>query len=172
MNIAEKEAMVEQLSHALEKTKTLVISNYQGLNVAELTGVRNRLRQKGAILKVVKNNLALLALRKAGLDELEKFLVGPVAFIMSEEDSLEAVKEVLSFTRTYPSFTVRGGWMEGETVPPDKFPVLATIPSREALLARVVWGIQLPLWKLQNVSVGIIRQLVLVLKEVAKSFDS
>jgi large subunit ribosomal protein L10 len=134
----EKERIVEELQGALEGTKVAILSDYRGLNVGEMTVLRNQLRQASVNYRVVKNALIKLALKNTDLEPLIDQISGPTAVAFSYEDPISPAKILEQFGREQPKLEIKGGIVEGKLVDQAGVKRLAQIPSREALLGRLV----------------------------------
>jgi large subunit ribosomal protein L10 len=134
----EKERIVEELQGALEGTKVAILSDYRGLNVGEMTVLRNQLRQASVNYRVVKNALIKLALKNTDLEPLIDQISGPTAVAFSYEDPISPAKILEQFGREQPKLEIKGGIVEGKLVDQAGVKRLAQIPSREVLLGRLV----------------------------------
>ena len=144
---ADKVAVVEEIGAKLADAQAVFVTEYRGLTVAQLAGVRNALRPADAQLAVYKNTLAKLAVREAGLDGLDDLLVGPTALTFVKGDVAGAAKALRDSSKTLPNLVVKGGVL-GESALSDKdVMALADLPSREELLAKFAGALQAPLVK-------------------------
>jgi large subunit ribosomal protein L10 len=134
----EKERIVEELQGALEGTKVAILSDYRGLNVGEMTVLRNQLRQASVNYRVVKNALIKLALKNTDLEPLIDQISGPTAVAFSYEDPISPAKILEQFGREQPKLEIKGGIVEGKLIDQAGVKRLAQIPSREVLLGRLV----------------------------------
>ena len=134
----EKERIVEELQGALEGTKVAILSDYRGLNVGEMTVLRNQLRQASVNYRVVKNALIKLALKNTDLEPLIDQISGPTAVAFSYEDPISPARILEQFGREQPKLEIKGGIVEGKLVDQAGVKRLAQIPSREMLLGRLV----------------------------------
>lgn len=164
----DKVAIVEELKKDFAAAQVTVVTEYRGLNVAEITELRRKLREAGGKLKVAKNTLARIAAREQGLEGLEAYLEGPTALAFGFDDPAAVPKVLSSFAKDHKVFVLKGGIFEGTVMDESGIKRLADLPSREELLARVVGGFQAPLAGLVNVLQGNIRNLVYALEAVRK----
>jgi large subunit ribosomal protein L10 len=134
----EKERIVEELQGALEGTKVAILSDYRGLNVGEMTVLRNQLRQASVNYRVVKNALIKLALKNTDLKPLIDQISGPTAVAFSYEDPISPAKILEQFGREQPKLEIKGGIVEGKLIDQAGVKRLAQIPSREVLLGWLV----------------------------------
>jgi len=167
MNREEKARVIEELAEKL-KGSSVVLVDYKGMNVAQSTQLRARSRDSGVEFVVAKNTLAQRAANRAGVEGLEEFLVGPTAIAFSE-DPVAGAKLMTEFSGEIETFEVKGGILDGgRIVRAEDVVALSRLPGREQLIAQVVGGIQSPLAGLVNVLNGTIRNLAVVLNQVAE----
>jgi large subunit ribosomal protein L10 len=163
----EKARIIEELAEKL-KGNSVVLVDYQGINVAQSTQLRERSREAGIEFMVAKNTLAQLAADRAGAEGISELLVGPTAMAFSE-DPVAGAKLMAEFSHEVEPFELKGGLLEGgRVVDAAGVAALARLPGREQLIAQVVGGIQSPLAGLVNVLNGTIRNLAVVLNQVAE----
>jgi large subunit ribosomal protein L10 len=164
----DKEALVAEIAELLKDTESLLISDYRGLSVAELSELRGKLRQSGASFRVVKNTLAKIAAERAGRDGLAPLLTGPTAVTICGEDAVAAAKALADYARLHPALVMRGGLMADTVVDAAGVKTLAMLPSRETLLAQVVGTMAAPMTGLVTVLQGTISGFVRALSQVAE----
>ena len=148
--------IVEQLKEKLAKAKGVVLTDYQGLSVPEVEILRRNLQEAGANYQVVKNTLLNLALKNSGsrftIDDLR--FTGPTAVVLSNEDEIKPLKALYDFAKEHEALEVKGGFFEGAFLAAEKLKEIASLPSREVLLAKVVGMMQSPISRLVNVGKG------------------
>ena len=130
-----KKEQVSELASKMKEAKLILLTDYRGINVDEVTSLRNDLRNAKAEYKVIKNNITSRALAEAGIDGLEEQLEGPTAVIMTTEDYLEPTKAIYNFTKDHDFYKIKGGVVEGKVMTAEEIITLAKLPSREALLS-------------------------------------
>jgi len=162
----EKEAVVKELTDKFSSAKSLVITDYLGLNVAEMTELRKQLREAGVEFKVVKNTLATIAANEVEMNNMTEFFSGPTAIAFGEDDAVSPAKILVDFAKDHEVVEIKAGLLDGELISKDKVNSLAEIPSREVLLAQAFAGMKAPLNGLVNVLQGNIRGLVQVLGQI------
>jgi large subunit ribosomal protein L10 len=143
----EKVAVIDEIVGKLNAAKAVFVSEYRGMSVAGLAQLRGALRDSGAEHKVYKNTLAILAVRKAGLDVLEPLLVGPTSLTFASEDSVAAAKALNTVAKASPLLVLKGGALGTTALSVDDVKALADLPSREQLLAQFAGALQAPLVK-------------------------
>lgn len=163
-----KAAITAQLKNKLEASIVTILADYRGLNVAEITKLRQRLREAGVEFKVVKNTLTRRAAQELGLEGLAPFLEGPTAAAFSTTDPAAPAKILSEVMHNSKTFKIKAGVLQGRVIGLDDIKALADLPSREQLLARVVGGFQAPVAGLVNVLAGNMRNLVYVLEAIRK----
>lgn len=167
-----KAAVVTELKNKLEASMLAVLTDYRGLNVAEITKLRQRLQEAGVEFRVVKNTLTGRAARELGLEGLEPYLEGPTAVAFSTTDPVAPAKILSETMRSSKTFKIKAGVLEGKVIGLNDIKALADLPSREQLLARLVGGFQAPLAGLVNVMSGNMRNLVYALEAIRKQKEA
>ena len=142
MPTEEKVTAVADLKTRFDGVKTVVLTEYRGLTVQELSDLRKQLRAVSAQYKVVKNRLARLAIASSPLEGLGTHLKGPTAVILSKEDPVAVAKALHAFARAHQALAIKAGYVEGQMLPPPELKALADLPSRDALRAQLVGAIQ------------------------------
>jgi large subunit ribosomal protein L10 len=165
----DKIAAVKEITADLKATDVYYFVDYRGLTFAESTELRARLAKADASLKVVKNTLAKIAAVDAGVEGLTELLAGPTAIVYCHGDPVRAAKVVQDFIREKKKATIRGGKLDRSLLAAADVEKLATLPSREVLIAQLVGTISAPLRGLVTVLNGPIRGLVVVLAQVQES---
>ena len=140
-----KEAKVAEIKEKLEKATSVVLSQYQGLTVEEDTVLRKNLREAGVEYKVYKNTLVTLAAKELGLEGIVEYLEGPVAIAFGYEDVTVAARVLNDFAKDHKKLELKAGIVEGEIYDTDKIKQLATIPSKEVLIAKLLGSIKSPI---------------------------
>ncbi len=165
-NIKAKEPVVQEIKEKLEAAQSVVLTDYRGLDVAEVTDLRNKLRDAGIEFKVVKNTLTRIAANQIGLEGLDPYLEGPTALAFSEKDPVAPAKILSEFAKTHKDLEIKAGILDGKVIGVEGIKALADLPSREVLLARVLGGMQAPMYGFAGVLQGTLRSLVYVLEAV------
>ncbi len=155
---------VADLSDKLNRTQLTLVADYRGLTVAEITALRSALRKVGAELIVAKNTLTLLAAKQTGHDALEELLAGPTALAFAYDDVAKTAKAINDFNRGPKKLVVRGGMLGMSVLTGDVLEQVASVPSREQVLAQIVGGISSPVAGVVGVINAAISNLVYVLQ--------
>ncbi|MBI2914538.1 MAG: 50S ribosomal protein L10 [Firmicutes bacterium] len=161
-----KEDAVGALAEKLGRARAVLVTDYRGLNVASLTELRRKLREAGTEYKVAKNTLLCLAVRRVGVETLEDLLTGPTGVVFSYGDPAVAAKVLSDFARDHKELELKGGLLGHVPMDEGRIRMLAELPPREVLLARVAGGFQAPLCGLVNVLSGTVRGLVVALEAI------
>lgn len=164
----EKIATVEEIKEKLSSAKIAILTEFQGLNVAEITELRKLFREADVDYKVYKNTLMRIAARQLGVSGIDEYLVGTTALAFSRDDLVSSAKIVKDFGAKHRNFRVKAGILDKKLIASDDVIALANIPSREVLLAMVLGEIQAPISALLSVLQGPIRDLACVLKNLAE----
>ncbi|MCL6476823.1 MAG: 50S ribosomal protein L10 [Peptococcaceae bacterium] len=165
---SEKEAVLEELREKFKHAKVAVMADYRGLNVAAMTNLRRRMREKGCELKVAKNTLTLKIVREMGIEGVEPYLEGPTIIAFGRDDLVAPAKVLSDFIRETKTMEIKGGILEGRTIDAKAVRNLADLPSREVLLGKVLGGMQAPLYGFASVLQGTLRNFVYALEAIRK----
>ncbi len=161
MDRAQKKELVAELNGIFKSTGVVVAVTYSGLNVADMTDLRNKMREAGGSLKVVKNRLTRLALEGTGMEELGDLFVGPVAIGYSD-DPVAAPKVLKAFAKDHDVVEIKGGMMETTYLDASGVDTLASLPSLDELRGKLVGLLQAPAQKVAAVSAAPAGQLARV----------
>ena len=171
---AAKKAIVAELKEKLTGAKGAVLVNYRGLTVAQDTKLRRQLREAGVDYRVVKNTMTRIAAQEAGLEGLDAYLEGPTAMAISTTDPVAPAKIITDFVKEHKLqvLEVKAGLVEGNVIDENGVKALASLPSREVLIAKMLGSMQSPITGLVNVLQGSIRNLVYALDAVRQQKES
>jgi large subunit ribosomal protein L10 len=172
-----KQAIVADLKEKLSTAKGAVLTSYSGLTVAQDTQLRRKLREAGVSYNVVKNTMTRIAAKEVGLDGLTEYLEGTTALAVSFDDAVAPAKVISEFIKVNKldqeqKLEVKAGLVEGQIIDAAGVKALASLPSREVLIAQVLAGMQSPIAGLVNVLQGTIRNVVYVLDAVRQQKES
>ncbi len=162
MQKSEKETVVAELTERLRETESLIVADYRGLTNAELVGLRGRLREHGAQLRVVKNTLTRRAAEAAGAEPLLALLEGPtaIAFVETEGDPIAVAKALSDAAKETKVLSLRGGVLSGRTLTESDIEELAKLPPAEVVKSQLVGVIVAPLTQLLGLLEAPVRDLV------------
>ncbi|MDD3282374.1 MAG: 50S ribosomal protein L10 [Candidatus Cloacimonetes bacterium] len=153
---------VKNLVERLRSAKAIVLVDYKGINIEQVNELRNRFRNEKVDYLVQKNTLLKIALNELGITELDDYLKGPTAVAVCLEEEVAPARVVAKFIKEimedadYPSFKV--GYVAGHVFSPKELSALATLPSRDELLAKVLGSMTAPLTGFMAVNQGVIRK--------------
>jgi large subunit ribosomal protein L10 len=168
----QKELKVEEIKGDLDNSRVVVLTDYRGLTVAQISSLRRILREEGVKYRVVKNTLTRLAVRDVGLDNLVQYLDGPTAIAYGYDDPVLPVKLLVKFAKENENLTIKGGALEKNVLNESELRRISELPSKEVLLAKTLGCLQSPIAGLLNVLNGNIRNLVYVLSAVKEKKES
>ncbi|MDW0113397.1 MULTISPECIES: 50S ribosomal protein L10 [Sporosarcina] len=143
--IEAKQAVVEEISGKLKSAVSVVVVDYRGLNVSQVTELRKQLREAGIDFKVYKNSMSRRAAEAAGLEGLNEHLVGPNAIAFSNEDVVAPAKILNDFAKKNDKLEIKAGVIEGAVASVEDVKALAELPSREGLLSMLLSVLQAPM---------------------------
>lgn len=164
----EKVAVVAEIQEKLSRSQGVVLVDYRGLNVEEVTQLRKKLREAGVEYRVEKNTLVSLAARGAQVEGIEEYLAGPTALAFGYNDPVAPAKILSEFAKDHKKMELKGGILEGKAIGKDQVKALADLPSREALLGQVAGMLQAPVRGLVTVLSGPLRNLAYAVEAVRK----
>ena len=130
-----KKEEVSKLAEKMKEAKLILLTDYRGINVEDVTSLRTELRNINAEYKVIKNNITKRALAECGITGLDEVLEGPTAVIMTNEDYLEPTKAIYKFSKDNDFYKIKGGVVEGKVLTAEEIITLAKLPSRQELLS-------------------------------------
>lgn len=163
-----KSQNVEEIKEKIGKAQSVVLVDYRGLNVEQLTELRSQYRKAGVDYKVYKNTMMRLAFKDLGLEDFNEFLKGPSAVAFGYDDPVGAAKITAEFAKINTKLEIKAGIVDGKVIDVDGVNSLASLPSREVLVAQVLGGLNAPIQGFANVLQGTIRSLAIVLNAIAE----
>ena len=144
LNRSEKAVVIEEVAAKVAASKAIVVAEYRGLEVGDITTLRKQARQGGVYLRVLKNSLVRRAIVSTPFEVLSTKLVGPLIYGMSD-DPVAVAKVLSSFAKDNDKFIVKGGALPNSGLDAMGVKALAALPSREVLLARLLGTMQAPI---------------------------
>ena len=144
-NMTLKQAKVAEIKEKLEKAQGVALADYQGLTVEEDTMLRKSLREAGVEYKVYKNSLVTLAAKELGLEDLVQHLEGPVSIAFGYEDATAPARILFGFAKDHKKIELKAGVVDGVVYDKTQVEKLATIPSKEVLIAKLLGSFKAPL---------------------------
>ena len=150
MNKEEKKIYVEEMKKNFTSNESVMIAQYQGLNVTELDELRKELRDKGILFKITKNRITKIAIKDTPVKELEKFFTGPTAAAISS-DPITTAKILTKFAKAHDKLKIVAGFMDGKVLDQKEVAIIATLPSLEEARAKIVGILATPAQKLVSI---------------------
>ncbi len=166
LTLEKKKAIVAEVSEVLPQAKAVYLVNFVGLNVAQMTELRARIREAGGYFKVVKNTLLRRVFEGTAYESLFSYLEGPNALLLALEDEVTPLKAVLEYFKEVEKGEVRVGQIGEEVFDAQALEALSKLPGVQELRAQVVGAVGGPLYGLVWSLKGLLNQLVWVLKAV------
>jgi large subunit ribosomal protein L10 len=166
---SEKQLVVSEVKDRLERMQGAVLTDYRGLTVAQMTKLRKQLREAGVEYRVLKNTLVGRAADEVGITGLDQHLAGPTGIAFAYTDPVAPAKIITSFAKDNKQLEIKGGLLGKKVIDLNEIKALATLPSREILLAQVLAGISAPLAGLVNVFQAPLRNVAYGLEAVRKA---
>ena len=164
--LEQKKLIVSELENKLKSACVGILVNYKGINVGDDTKLRKELREANVDYSVVKNTLLSRAASNVGLEEMNSVLEGTTALAVSKDDYISAAKILCSFSENNKFFKVKLGFIDGKIVDVAEVNKLASLPSKEILVSKVLGGLNAPISGLANVLNGTIKGLVVALNAI------
>lgn len=168
MNRDDKKKALADLKDTLAKSKGVIVSGFNGMTVSQDYELRKQVRGAGGKYKVVKNTLAELAAEGTPVEPALKGLAGPTAISFTEGDPVALAKALTAYAKTNPAFVFKSGVVEGRAVSIAEIAQLATLPSKEELIAKLLFLLNAPAQRLATVTGAIARNLAVVVDQAVK----
>jgi large subunit ribosomal protein L10 len=172
MPTAQKAKTIERLSEQFSKAQLTIVADYRGLTVGDLQTLRGNLRPFGAEFHIAKNTLAKIAATNAGIEGLDLILEGPTAIVLAYDDIVGPSKAISDFARTSRILSVKGGVMNQKFIAASDVEAVASLPSREVLLAKFLGMLQSPMARTVGVLSGPSRSLAYVVQARVNQLSS
>jgi len=164
----EKIAEVKAIAERFQSARSIVMTDYTGLTVAQMTQFRSQCRAQNVECRVVKNRLAIIAADEADLAVIKDHLKGPTALVLGPESQVDPAKIVIEFAKTNEKLTVKGGILDGQYLDAQQVEALSKIPSKDELIAQMMGSINSPLTGIAGTVNGVMSALARALDAVAK----
>lgn len=163
--VEKKEQEISEIGKYMGQSSITVLTDYRGLDVAEVTELRAKLRDAGVKYKVAKNTLIKLAAHEQGITDLDQHLEGPTAVAFST-DPVELAKILVDFAKTHNDLEIKTGLLDKKLIGVEDIISLAKLPTREVLLAQVVGAMQSPMYGFAGSLSGLLRKFVYALDQI------
>ncbi len=172
LNLSQKQELVERLSKQLADAEVTMVVENRGLTVGQVTELRAKLREAGVQMEVVKNTLTRRATQGTDAEVLLDLLTGPNAIVISQDDPVAPAKILVDFAKDNEKLEIKGAALAGNLLDVEGIKQLAKMPSKEELLAKLVYTINAVPTNLVNVLSGVPRAFVNVLSAVKDQKDA
>ena len=150
MNKENKKTYIAEMKKNFTSNESVMIAQYQGLNVTELDELRKELRDKGILFKITKNRITKIAIKETPVKELEKYFTGPTATAISS-DPITTAKILTKFAKSHDKLKIVAGFMDGKVLDQKEVAIIATLPSLEEARAKIVGILATPAQKLVSI---------------------
>jgi large subunit ribosomal protein L10 len=164
----DKEKLITEYQAGFAEAPHAFLLGFKGITVPQVTELRNRVRATGGEYLVVKNNLALRAIDSTSLAALQEHFVGPTAVVFSSKDPVALAKALTDYAKDVPAIEFKAGLVERRAVPAAQIKEIAQLPSREELIAKLLYLLQSPITRFARVLAALPQSLVVVLDQVRK----
>ena len=150
MNKEAKKNYVEEMIKNFTANESVMIAQYQGLNVTELDELRKELRDNGILFKITKNRITKIAIKETPVKDLEKYFTGPTAAAISS-DPITTAKILTKFAKSHDKLKIVAGFMEGKVLDQKEVAIIATLPTLEEARAKIVGILATPAQKIISI---------------------
>ncbi len=165
---SEKDKLIAEYQGGLAVAPHAFLLGFKGISVPQVTELRNRVRATGGEYLVVKNNLALRAIDSTALAALEEHFVGPTAVVFTDHDPVALAKALTDYAKEVPALEFKAGMVERRAVAAGQIKEIAQLPSREQLIAKLLYLLQSPITRFARLLAAVPQSLVVVLDQVRK----
>jgi len=172
MNREEKAQAISDFAEGLGKATNAFVFDFKGITVPQVTELRKQVRESGSEYVVVKNTLALIAMKDTPLQKLDTHFTGMTAVAYNTTDPVALAKVLTKFAKDVPTVQFKGALLAGQIVAANEIQNIANLPSRDELLSKLLYLMQHPIRGLAVVLNGTIRNIAVVLDQIAKQKDS
>ncbi|MBU4047500.1 50S ribosomal protein L10 [bacterium] len=164
-----KKEILKDLIAKLKESKGVVLTDYQGMNVSQISSLRNELKEKKVEFKIVKNTLIEKASEELNVDDLTKDLIGCTAMAFSSDDGIAPARLLKEyFKKNKIDLKIKSGLIDGRVFSPEKIIEIASLPLKDVLIAQMINGVKSPLYSLVFILQGPLRGLIYTLEAVKR----
>jgi large subunit ribosomal protein L10 len=167
-----KEAVVGDIKEKLEKAQSIILLDYRGLTVHEVTSLRDQMRSAGVEYKVIKNTTLTRAANELGITGTEELFQGPTACAFGYTDPAAPAKILVEFIKKVKKTEIKGGMLEGKVVGIDQIKYLAELPPKEVLVAKLLGTLNAPITNFVGVLSGVPRAFVCALNAIREQKEA
>lgn len=168
MATKEKIAEVQAITERMESAQSMILANYSGLSVEQMTKFRVQCREKAIDCRVVKNRLAKIACDNTDLAVMKDYFKGPTAILFGLESQIDAAKILVDFVKENEAMGIKGGLVDGQLLDPTQVVALSKVPSKEELYAKMMGSINSPVSGLAMCVNGVVAGLARCIDAVAQ----
>lgn len=168
MNRDDKAQAISEFTEGIGKATNAFLIEFKGITVPQVTELRKQVRESGSDYVVVKNTLAIIAVKDSPLVELREKFSGPTAVAYNRTDAVALAKALTKFAKDVPAVTFKGAMLNGQIVPAGEIQNIANLPTREELVSKLLFLLQSPIRGLATVLAANIRNLAVVIDQIAK----
>jgi len=171
-NREQKTQAISEFAAGIGKATNAFLIEFKGITVPQVTELRKQVRESGSSYVVVKNTLALIAVKDSPLVELREQFSGPTAVAYNATDAVALAKALTKFAKDVPAVSFKGAMLNGQIVPAREIQNIANLPSREELISKLLFLMQSPMRGLATVLAANIRNLAVVIDQIAKQKET
>jgi large subunit ribosomal protein L10 len=168
MATQEKIAEVQAITERMEAAQSMILADYSGLTVEQMTKFRSECRDKAIDCRVVKNRLAKIACDNADVAVMKDHLKGPTAILFGLESQVDPAKVVVDFAKDNEAMEIKGGLVDGQFLDPNQVVALSKVPSKEELYAKMMGSINSPVTGVAMATNAVVAGLARVIDAVAQ----
>lgn len=161
-----KEKAVKEIQEKFDKSTLVILTDYKGLTMEQMSALRKKLRPLDAEYRVLKNTLVNLAVKDKAFEGIDKLLAGSTAILFGYKDQVMPTKALSEFMKEHEKLSIKGGVLEGKVIDTKMITTLSKLPSREVLIAKVLGGMKAPITNLVFDLKGIINKFVFALRAI------
>jgi len=164
----QKSQEIAALTDQIGKASNAFLIDFKGITVPQVTELRKQVRETKSGYVVVKNTLALIALKDSPIVAMREHFTGSTAIAFNANDAVMLAKALTKFAKDVPAVRFKGAMLDGQVVPPEQIQAIANLPSRDELIAKLLFVLQSPIRGLATVLQANIRNLAVVLDQIGK----
>ena len=168
MNREEKAAVISEFSEGIGQATNAFLIDFKGITVPQVTELRKQVRETKSGYVVVKNTLALIALKDSPIVAMREQFTGPTAIAFNATDAVGLAKALTRFAKDVPAVRFKGAMLDGQVVAAEQIQAIASLPSREELISKLLYVLQSPMRGLATVLQANIRNLAVVIDQIGK----
>ncbi len=172
MNRDQKAQAISEFSEGIGQATNAFLISFKGITVPQVTELRKQVRESGSEYVVVKNTLALIAVKDSPLTQLKEQFSGETAVAFNKTDAVALAKVLTKFAKDVPTVQFKGAMLAGQVVPASEIQNIANLPSREELVSKLLFLLQSPIRGLATVLAANIRNLAVVLDQVRQQKET